>query len=168
MIRLTGGDLKRMTDRLGLTSVNELRTRGLVSMVLETIGDAVTIWRPRIRFRTKPIQQCPFLVNDIDESGGYHGLCSLHPDFKPLVCALSPFSRQVEDSGDGFLQETWTFLPPVEHCPGVGRGEPMILGAPENLLLRLNEEVKWMRRLVELSPQYPDEDSSWNLLTPKE
>lgn len=168
MIRLTGGDLKLLVARLGLSSVLELRTRGLVSMVREPIGDGVLVWRPRIRFRTKPIHQCPFLVNDIDESGAYHGLCSLHPDFKPLVCTLSPLARTVEDSGGDSMSETWSFVPPVEHCPGVGRGEALRIGAPENLSGRLAEEVAWMRRLVALSPLCPDEDSAWKLLIPQE
>ncbi len=160
MVRLTGGDLVLLAAKLGLSSVADLRTRGLVSLVRESVGERL-LWRPRLRFRTRPVRQCPFLVNEVGDDGTYRGLCSLHPDFKPLVCALSPLSREVDDPGVGPVQETWSFVAPVEACPGVGRGEALVVGAPRDLRTRLADEVAWMRRLLAAQPLCPDEDSAW-------
>jgi Fe-S-cluster containining protein len=163
VIRLTGGDLALLVARLGLTSVRDLRTLGLVTLVCEPVGTG-SVWRPRLRFRTKPVRQCPFLINDVDETGTYHGLCSLHPRHKPLVCALSPLSREVEDQGEGDVRQTWSFVPPVEGCPGVGQGSEVEIGTPPDLRDRLAEEVDWMRRLIAVAREYPGEDAMWGWL----
>lgn len=159
VIRLTGGDLRLLAVRLDLSSVAELRSRGLVSLVRETVGDGF-VWRPRMRFRSHPVRQCPFLVNEV-EDGVYRGLCSLHPDFKPLVCSLSPLAREVDDPGSGPVNETWSVVAPVEGCPGMGQGEFLEAAAPRDLRERLAEEVGWMRRLLAAAPECPDEDSAW-------
>ncbi len=150
--------------RLGLGSVKELKTRGLVTLVRESVGPGQTAWRPRIRFRSRPVSQCPFLVNDIDAQGDYRGLCSLHPDAKPLVCALSPLAREVEDPGTGPVAETWSFVPPVEGCPGVGRGSPLSVSAPAHLRFRLDREVADLRRWTKESSRCPDQEAAWELL----
>lgn len=160
VVRLTGGDLRLLMEHLGVASVFDLRTRGLVSLVREPVGGDRFAWRPRLRFRTRPLRQCPFLVNDMAEDG-YRGLCSLHPDFKPLVCALSPLAREVVDPGSGPVDETWSAVPPVEGCPGMGRGEPLVVGPPASLASRLAEEVGWLRALIALSPSCPDEEAAW-------
>ncbi|HTH13140.1 MAG TPA: hypothetical protein VMB23_02010 [Spirochaetia bacterium] len=164
VVRLCGGDLEILVRHLNLTSVTELRSRGLVSLVQESVGDGRSVWRPRIRFRSKPLRQCPFLVNDIGADGAYRGLRSLHPDHKPLVCALSPLAREVSDPGEGEVSETWSFVPPVEGCPGVGRGEPVALAAPGGLGNRLGAEAAWMRRWIWASAGCSDEDLAWELL----
>jgi hypothetical protein len=161
VVRLTGGDLKLLARRLGATRPSDLRKRGVVSLVLEDVGSG-TVWRPRLRFRSRPLRQCPFLVNEV-ENGVYRGLCSLHPDFKPLVCTLSPLARTVTDRGTG-IDERWSFVPPVEGCPGVGKGEAVRLEPPPALKPRLEEEVAWMRRLAEAGPSCPDERSAWTWL----
>jgi len=133
-------------------------------MVREPVGSGRFAWRPRIRFRTHPIRQCPFLVNDVGDDGVYRGLCSLHPHFKPLVCTLSPLTRDVEDPGTGPVTETWSAVAPVEGCPGWGRGEAQAVEAPASLGPRLAEEVAWMRFWIAESPSCPDEASAWALL----
>jgi Fe-S-cluster containining protein len=157
VIRLTGGDLQLLARRLGVRRPTELKKQGVVSLVREDTG-GVWVWRPHMRFRTRPLRQCPFLVNDLS-TGAYRGLCSLHPDFKPLVCALSPLARVVSD-GDEF-RERWSFVPPVEGCPGVGRGETVKLAAPAALKPRLDAETAWMRRLIAASEACPDEMAAW-------
>jgi hypothetical protein len=113
----------------------------------------------------KPRRQCPFLVNDIDHEGTYRGLCSLHPDAKPLVCALSPLAREVDaDFNSGTVAETWSFVPPVSHCPGVGHGPEIAIEAPTALKPRLDAEIRWMRRLIEASGHIADETAAWALL----
>jgi len=149
--------------RLGLASVRDLKDRGLVRLVRESVGSGRWVWRPRIRFRVKPHRECPFLVNEVDAAGVYRGLCSLHPSHKPLVCALSPLSREVETAGNS-VRESWSFVPPVEGCPGVGRGEALPLGPPPDLRRRLDSEVGWMRRLIDETDDLPDEASVWDWL----
>jgi hypothetical protein len=168
IVRLCGGDLDLLVRRLDLGSVTELRSRGLVSLVQEAVGEDRRVWRPRIRFRTRPLRQCPFLTNDIGEDGVYRGLCSLHPDDKPLVCTLSPLAREVDDPGQGPVSETWSFVPPVEGCPGVGRGEPLAPEAPVMLGPRLQAEVAWMRRWMVDSAGCTTEDQAWDLLGRRE
>lgn len=163
VVRLTGTDLHLLVARLGLASVLDLRTQGLVSLVREPLGPGHSVWRPRIRFRTRPLNQCPFLVNDATLES-YRGLCSLHPDHKPLVCRLSPLSREVVDPGLGEVSETWSFVPPVEGCPGCGVGDLLTIGPPVDLRDRLDDEVAWMRYLIAGSPSCPDEDSAWRLV----
>ena len=113
-----------------------------------------------------PYRQCPFLINDVDDTGTYHGLCSLHPHHKPLVCALSPLSREVED-GAGIVGESWSFVPPVEGCPGVGRGEALSVGPPPDLRGRLADEVVWMRLLIAATSE-GSEDAAWDWLCARE
>jgi len=161
VVRLTGGDLTLLVDYLGLSSALDSKARGLVAVVRETVAGR-QVWRPRIRFRQKPLRQCPFLVNDVDEAGVYRGLCSLHPAHKPLVCTLSPLSREVE-TGDS-AREQWSFVPPVEGCPGVGRGSVLTLGPPPGLRSTLDAEVAWMKRLIEQTPSLPDETAAWDWL----
>lgn len=163
MVRLTGGDLKLLVRYLALSSIRDLKTKGLVSLHRETLGGGRSVWRPRIRFRTRPLVQCPFLVNDLG-AGSYRGLCSLHPHHKPLVCRLSPLTREVDDPGSGAVTETWSTVPPVEGCPGMGRGEILPLGPPQGLAVPLAEEIEWMRFLIEKTPDCPDEASAWALL----
>lgn len=163
MVRLTGEDLNRLVARRGLPSVASLRTEGLVAMVREFLGDRA-LWRPRMRFRTKPLRQCPFLINDVDDRGVYRGLCSLHPHDKPLVCALSPLSREVEAQEDLVVSERWSFVPPVEGCPGMGRGEVLTLTPPNDLRHRLQAEVRWIHELITETEALPDEDAAWNWL----
>jgi Fe-S-cluster containining protein len=164
VVRLARHDLTLLVRRLNLNSVKDLKTRGVVRLVRESLGQGRSVWRPRLHFRSRPLVQCPFLVNDVDDAGRYRGLCSLHPDAKPLVCALSPLAREVEDSGQGPVTETWTFVPPVEGCPGVGRGELLPLEAPAGLRSRLAEEVADLRLWSAESSSCPDEESAWDLL----
>jgi len=162
VVRLTGGDLALLARRLGAASPSALKTRGVVSLVREQTAGR-WVWRPRLRFRTRPRRQCPFLINEIAGDGAYRGLCSLHPDAKPLVCALSPLAREVT-SGPDAVSETWSFVPPVEHCPGVGVGPVLDAAAPAALKRRLDDEVAWMRRLIDETPACTGEAQAWALL----
>ncbi len=161
VVRLCGGDLELLAGYLGLSVVGELRGRG-VHLVRESVGGDRWVWRPRIRFRSKPLRQCPFLVNDLTQAT-YRGLCSLHPHHKPLVCTLSPLAREVEETPAG-VQERWSVVPPVGGCPGFGKGEPLPVRAPAALKGRLDAEVAWMRGWIEASSDLEDEDSAWKAL----
>lgn len=114
-VRLNPEDLWRMARYLKFTHTEQLFLEGYVH------------WRPGpgsfrapfIRFRKTPFRFCPFLENRLSDNGRIQGLCRLHPDFKPLVCALAP-------AGRGFNAETGTsryyYLPPHEGCPGHDKG----------------------------------------------
>jgi len=99
--------------------------------------------RAMLRFRTRPLRQCPFLVNDLGQDGILRGKCSLHPHHKPLACALSPLARSIE-TVSGETRETWTMIAPVEGCPGMGRGPEVKIQAPARLRGRLDREARWM------------------------
>ena len=164
VVRLTGGDLALLSRRLGVSRPSELKAAGVVALVREDVSGR-PVWRPRLRFRTRPRRQCPFLVNDVGEDGAYRGLCSLHPDAKPLVCALSPLAREVETRTDSdAVSETWSFVPPVSSCPGVGQGTELEVAAPAALRRRLDGEIRWMKRLIEAGAGCSDEAAAWALL----
>jgi len=99
-------------------------------------------------------------VNSLTPSGRYRGLCALHPDFKPLVCALSPLAREVEVHGS-VETELWSFVSPVPGCPGEGRGPRLPVEAPDRLRGRLDAEAVWMRVLIEATPELKDEAAAW-------
>lgn len=74
---------------------------------------------PKICFKTEPYPFCPFLINDYQENIGLRGLCSLHPEHKPLVCHLAPLTRQVDlETGE----DSFGFIPPHPDCPGCSKG----------------------------------------------
>lgn len=136
-IRLNPDDLELLCAWLRLPDHSALEKAGYLDPPED--GDP----RPRIRFRKRPVRQCPFLENHLEETGALKGLCMLHPDFKPLVCHLAPLAREVQVEGSGY-EETWSVVAPVEGCPGMGRGEPRKIGPPAFLLERLRREALWM------------------------
>jgi Fe-S-cluster containining protein len=75
-------------------------------------------WIPQIRFKSiaKGHRFCPFLINELDEQNKLLGLCSLHPDKKPLICAMAPVGRVV-DFASG--TENFIYVKPAPDCPGV-------------------------------------------------
>ncbi len=145
----------------GLTA---LKDEGLVRLASFFVGATESVLRPAIAFRTwywkGPHHQCPFLVNDLTQ-GSLRGLCSLHPQFKPLVCRLSPLSRTVEGP-PGTALETWSLVAPVEGCPGMGRGEVLEPVRPPAFSVALDREAKWVLQLVGDREQLQSEDSAWN------
>ena len=163
VVRLTDSDRVRLTQRVGGKRWADLRKLGLVSLVLETLVTGQVLWRPRLRFRTKPLVQCPFLVNDIDTEGRYRGLCSLHPFAKPLVCQLSPLARDVELTGKR-VQETWSIVPPTKNCPGMGLGPVLEPSPPLSLRPDLDHETRWIRWLLSWGSQVIEEEEAWKLL----
>jgi Fe-S-cluster containining protein len=74
------------------------------------------IWRPQLRFKKKPFSFCPFLMHQIDDKGKIGGLCQLHPDNKPLVCATAPIGVRYDFESD---VTEYIFHPPAPDCPGI-------------------------------------------------
>jgi Fe-S-cluster containining protein len=114
-INLNPFDLYKMARYKGLNHSKYLFDNNIVHLV-KSQNNA---WIPRIKFISitkKKLKTCPFLINELDEENRLRGLCSLHPDFKPLVCALSPAGR-VLDFTEG--TEHFIYVKPAVDCPGV-------------------------------------------------
>lgn len=105
-------DLYKLCTYLKLDYTGDLFTRGLVRPAIAENGS----WIPRIQFRKKPLEFCPFLINDIDENFKLKCYCRLHPGFKPLTCRMAPVGRVI----DCYTEAThYILLSPVQGCPGM-------------------------------------------------
>ena len=137
-------DLQRMAGFLNFETTGVLFEKGWVGEEKLDSGG----FRPYIRFRENPMRFCPFLENRLDdESGELYGLCSLHPDHKPLVCSLAPLGRELQFPD----LETWFFVEPIEGCPGCKkktRYEPAQV--IEALKAQLDLEVKYFEVMENL------------------
>lgn len=164
-IYLNLDDLELLRAFLGLGTALELYRLGLVAQQADRSGQI----RPLIRFAGHPVPSCPFLENRLDLSGkdprawarSLEGLCRLHPDFKPLVCRLSPLARYVEAVGTT-LEETWYFVPPVQDCPGVGKGPLPYQTILDQLRIRLDREAEWIQSGLKLPQGLPGQKDTGN------
>lgn len=115
-VNLNPYDLYKMARYKNFTHTKELFDSGLVHLIFAQ-NDA---WIPQIKFKSmvhKKLIFCPFLINEFDDSNRLLGLCSLHPDFKPLICSMAPIGRVFD-----FKEQTehYLFVKPAPDCPGVG------------------------------------------------
>jgi Fe-S-cluster containining protein len=108
-------DLYKMARFLNYGHTADLFADGWVELVQDKVQK---VWRPRIRFKERPFKFCPFLSNELDEQDELKGYCQMHPNHKPLVCALAPVGCQYDstEKKTRFLQ-----VPPTESCPGMER-----------------------------------------------
>jgi len=146
-------DLFKIGRFLKMSHTEELFRKGLV--VLDNGQNGLRL--PRIQFKTRPFQFCPFLINDFQEETGLRGLCSLHPQHKPLVCRLAPLYRELdlEASTDEFK-----FILPHPACPGPG-GD--IVLDPDREREDLKEELEFEKRYYTLLSQSEEDPSFlWN------
>ena len=106
-------DLYKMARFLKMESTRELFDQNYVSLFKHNEHN---VWLPEIQFKTKPLKFCPFLINEADDKNYIQGLCSLHPEHKPLICAMAPVGRVLDfdDNSDQFV-----FMKPAMDCPGV-------------------------------------------------
>jgi len=79
-------DLYNLAMFMKVAGTKELFQKNLVEFFPGENGLSL----PRIKFRKKPVQCCPFLVNEQSDDGRWIGKCILHEGFKPLVCAIAP------------------------------------------------------------------------------
>ena len=105
-------DLYKMSRFLNFSHSGELFKKNYVFMRLSEND----IWRPQLRFKKKPFSFCPFLSHQINEEGKIGGLCSLHPQHKPLVCATAPIGRRYDFQADSI---EYIFHAPAPDCPGI-------------------------------------------------
>lgn len=162
-IRLNGEDLALISQFLSKNLDHLFAQR-----IVDFITDDNRFLRPVLRFKgfgkgKNRLRFCPFLENSWDAGGTLRGFCRLHPRFKPLVCALAPWAREV-DLATGI--EVWKGLAPVEGCPGMGRGPLKARGDDiKGLQERLDREKEWFSFWEEFQVK-SSWDGSWeNLLS---
>ena len=105
-------DLYKMARFLRMKSTQDLFNQNCVQLFKHEHN----VWLPEIQFKTSPLKFCPFLINDADDKNYIQGLCSLHPEHKPLICALAPVGR-ILDFDEG--SDQFVFIKPALDCPGV-------------------------------------------------
>ena len=146
-------DIYRMGRFLNLEHSSELFMRQL--LLLDEGQNELKL--PRILFKEVPIRFCPFLINDFDEDRGLRGLCSLHPDHKPLVCRLAPLSRHLDLET---CEDRLEFILPHPDCPG---GESDVVLDPEHERKLLAEDLDYEARYYRLLSDHEDDPAFlWN------
>lgn len=123
-------DLYKLAQFHKYSNTGLLFSAGLLILVPVDRG----VFLPRIRFKHKPFRFCPFLINEANR-----GLCSLHPDHKPLVCSLAPVGREVD-----FIAGTdrYYYVKPAPDCPGVNSDTQNVLGDIQQIYSR---ELDWQK-----------------------
>ena len=139
-VLLTPFDLYKMGRFLHYETSEELFDNGWA----ELVKNENNVWRPQIRFKIKPFKYCPFLSNELDEDSTLIGRCQLHPEHKPLVCAMAPVGRIVDMEKN---TEEYVFVKPAPDCPGVHSAQQNSLN---ELLTSLKEELDFQRNYFEL------------------
>ena len=133
-------DLYKMGRFLHFENSRELFDEGWVKLVK---GEN-EVWRPQIRFKTKPFKFCPFLSNELDNAGKIIGRCQLHPEHKPLVCAMAPVGRIVDTEK---RTDEYVFVKPAPDCPGVKNSKENSL---RQLLNNYKKELDHQRHFFQL------------------
>ena len=145
-VALNRQDLILLARQRTMANTAELFSDGLV----EPIRDGNGHWRPYIRFKRRPIRMCPFLQNEVTETGIVTGKCTMHPHSKPLVCQLAPLGRVLELENQ---HEQRQLHEPSPGCPGMGKGDRRTIAADmAEFRERLDEEAKFFATLEQLSP----------------
>jgi Fe-S-cluster containining protein len=106
-------DLYKMARFLKMDSTRDLFDQHYIRLFRH---EEQNVWLPEIQFKTNPIKFCPYLINDADDKKYIQGLCSLHPDHKPLICAMAPVGRVLDFDDDS---DQFVFIKPAADCPGV-------------------------------------------------
>lgn len=133
-------DLYKMARFLKMASTEKLFEQNYVQLFKHEHN----VWLPEIKFKSRPLTHCPFLLNDADEYNYIQGLCSLHPEYKPLVCALAPVGRilDFDEKEDQFV-----FIKPAPDCPGIDIQKQNHLS---NDIIQLEKELNWQKRFFKI------------------
>jgi len=143
-VNLNPYDLYKMAVYKGYNHTRELFENNIVHLV-QAQNNA---WIPQIKFksikRKKRQSFCPFLINELDEHDKLLGLCSLHPDKKPLICAMAPAGR-IQDFKNN--SEEYIFVKPAADCPGVDIQKENKLS---DLILSKKKELDYEKRFLKM------------------
>ncbi len=146
-------DLYKMGKYLELNHTEYLFKRNLVKLYAAENNT----WQPVIRFKRKPFKFCPFLNNEMDEQGNLISLCDLHPDYKPLICAMAPVGR-VADLGE--KNDEFIFVKPAPDCPGVEAEQVQYLS---QVTQEFDKELEYQKRYFHLLEKCSDLEWSKDL-----
>jgi len=133
-------DLYKMARFEKMQSTRGLFDNGRVMLVSDPHG----VWRPKIAFKKKPFMFCPYLLNQMEDDGSLKGLCTLHPQHKPLVCATAPVGRGVDLESNS---EEFIYAWPAPDCPGVHKTKENLLS---DLKKKYGEQMRWEDRYFRL------------------
>jgi Fe-S-cluster containining protein len=109
-------DLYKILKFTGYTKSEDLFNNKIVELVISQKEALV----PKIRFNRSSLIFCPFLENELTENNNLLGRCKIHPDYKPLICKLSPIAREV-DLSSGEIKHR--LVEPAPGCPGMDQPE---------------------------------------------
>jgi len=141
-------DLYKMTRYRGYYHTKVLFEDNLVNLVQSQNG----AWIPQIKFKSvsaKKHKFCPFLSNELTDDNRLLGLCNLHPDHKPLVCAMAPIGRTIDFSDNS---ETHVFVKPAPDCPGVKiKKENKLADLLGSKAQELHYEMRFLKILDEMT-----------------
>lgn len=143
-------DLYKMSRFLKFESTQTLFEKNYVKLVLNEHH----VWLPQIQFKKKPYQFCPFLINEVDDKNYIQGLCQLHPNYKPLVCTLSPIGRII-DFQTG--QDQYIFKEPTSKCPGLESHDNNSL---QDILNENREQLEFQKRFFAILNNIKDNNIS--------
>ncbi|MBN1409046.1 MAG: hypothetical protein JW956_14700 [Calditrichaceae bacterium] len=138
-------DLYKMARYLKMKSTIELFDRDYVRLFKL---DEHNVWLPEIQFKTNPLKFCPFLINEVDDKKYLQGLCSLHPEYKPLICAMAPVGRILDFDNDS---DQFVFMKPAPDCPGADQKKEHHLSKDiKSYDVELNFQKRFFRILEQL------------------
>jgi len=113
---------------------------GLVILV----KDQNQAYLPRIRFKQKPFQFCPYLQHTNTDPASIRTCCSLHLDFKPLICFLAPLGRKIDIDENS---EEYLFVKPSVDCPGVNSTSENSL---QQVIIDFRQELNYQYKFFKL------------------
>jgi len=129
-------DLYKLSKFMGYTKSEDLFDNRLVELGSGQNG----IMMPKIKFKQSTIKFCPFLENELTDTDELLGKCKLHPQYKPLICSLSPVARQI-DMASGKI-EHW-LVEPAPGCPGMDQSK---INKLSSVLRDLDTELEFEKR----------------------
>ena len=143
-------DLYKIATYKGFRNTSQL----FAEKTIQLVKGQNNAWVPQIKFKslkrsdaTESLRKnyifCPFLINELDDQHKLKGLCSLHPDIKPLICAMAPIGRVLDFEN---RKEDFVFVKPASDCPGVeSQKENLLNDFKDNFSDELAFELRFFR-----------------------
>ena len=134
-VHLNLNDLYKIAVWHGFQDTGQLFNSALTVL----IKTSSNVYLPRIRFKQKPFQFCPYLQNEKSQ-----GLCKLHPENIPFICSLAPVGRVID-----FKTETdrFYYVKPAPDCPGDQSGQITFL---DDIKDKYAKELEYQKRFFKI------------------